>query len=71
MAKQYQIEYYCEGAIGTIFLGASSLPIERMQSAMNARSAQGWDVHFVVTEQRRMFLFWKRETAVVIYSKGS
>lgn len=71
MAKQYQVEYYTEGAIGTIFLGAGSLPVERMQAAMNAKSSQGWDVHFMVTEQRRMFLFWKREAAVVVYSKGS
>ena len=35
MRKEFKIEVVTEGALGTIFLGASSLPIKKMEALMN------------------------------------
>lgn len=70
MAKQYKVEVICEGGCGTILMGAAALPVELINTELNRNAAQGWDMHFMVLEQRRYLLFWKREAAVITYVKG-
>lgn len=65
--KQYKVEVVTEGAIGTILFGASKLPIKKMEDVMNRYGTQGWSVNFMVIEQHRFFLFWKREAAVITF----
>lgn len=67
MAQQYKVELVTEGGCGTLLLGSSSLPVAQMEAVMNRFAAQGWRVHFMLVEQRRFMLFWKRETAVITF----
>jgi len=70
MRKEFKIEVVTEGALGTIFLGASSLPIKKMEALMNQYGQQGWDVSFQLIEHRRLLLFWNRESAVITFSRN-
>ena len=65
MYKQYKVLHIVEGDLGTIFLGASGIPVQKMEATLNAEAAQGWQVVFQVIEQKRLFLFWKREAIIV------
>tara|TARA_Y100000389_G_scaffold154546_1_gene155076 strand:+ start:818 stop:1033 length:216 start_codon:yes stop_codon:yes gene_type:complete len=67
MKKEFKIEIIKEGALGTIFLGASSLPIKKMETVLNKYGQNGWDVSFQLIEQRRLFLFWQRESAIITF----
>ncbi len=69
MALKYKIEIIEEGIIGTLLLGASTLPTERMETIMNKYSNDGWKMEFMVVEHRRLFLFWSREAAIITFSK--
>ena len=69
MKKEYKVEVIKEGALGTIFLGSSNLPVEKMQQIMNRHGNDGWDVTFQVIEKRRLLLFWSREAAVITFSR--
>lgn len=69
MPKQFQIEVITEGALGTLFLGSSSLPIKKMQEVMNYYGKDGWDVSFMLIEKKRMLFFWSREAAIITFSK--
>jgi Domain of unknown function (DUF4177) len=40
-----------------------------MQETMNRLGADGWNVHFIVVERKRMWLFWAREAAIVTFSR--
>ena len=63
--REYKVIYIVEGGLGTIFLGASGLPIKKMEEALNKEAADGWSVVFQVLEQKRFLLFWKREAVVI------
>jgi hypothetical protein len=70
MRKEFKIEVVTEGALGTIFLGSSSLPIKKMEALMNQYGQQGWDVSFQLIEHRILLLFWNRESAVITFSRN-
>jgi len=63
--KQYKVIVVTEGAMGTLFVGKSSLPIAKMEQVLNQEANDGWQVVFQVVEQRRMAIFWKREAVVI------
>ncbi|MCS4502594.1 DUF4177 domain-containing protein [Arhodomonas aquaeolei] len=63
--KEYKVLYVVEGGLGTIFLGASGIPIKKMETALNKEAADGWTVVFQVLEQKRFMLFWKREAVII------
>jgi hypothetical protein len=67
--KEFRVEVITEGALGTLFLGASKLPVQRMESVMNRYGAEGWDVSFMLVEQKRFLLFWQREAAIITFSR--
>ena len=69
MPKQYKIEIVKEGALGTIFLGSSSLPVRKMEEVMNRYGREGWELEFQVIEKRRLALLWATESAVITFSK--
>lgn len=69
MQKQYKVEVVKEGALGTIFFGSSKLPVKKMEEVMNRHGKDGWDVSFQIIEQRRLLLFWSRESAIITFSK--
>lgn len=67
MAKytEYKVIHVVEGACGTLLLGASGLPIKKLEATLNEEAAQGWEVVFQVIEQKRLLLFWQREAIVL------
>ena len=54
-----------EGGCGTILLGASGLPVQKMEAELNNYAQDGWQVVFQVVEQKRFMLFWKREAVII------
>lgn len=69
MAKQFKVELVAEGAIGTLFLGASKLPLKKMEDVMNEYGSKGWSMDFMLVEQKRFMLFWQREAAIITFSR--
>ena len=65
MTDEYKVISIVEGAVGTIFLGASGLPTKRMEEALNQHAKDGWELAFQVIEQKRMLLFWQREAVIM------
>lgn len=63
--KEYKVIHIIEGGLGTIFLGASGIPIRKMESTLNEHAASGWQVVFQVIEKKRFLLFWQREAVIV------
>ncbi|GGD71261.1 DUF4177 domain-containing protein [Lacimicrobium alkaliphilum] len=63
--NEYKVIHIAEGGCGTILLGASGLPLKRMESTLNKEAADGWQVVFQVVEKKRFWLFWTREAVIV------
>lgn len=63
--KEYKVVLVAEGGCGTIVLGASGLPVKQLEMMLNKAAVEGWQVVFQVIEQKRFWLFWKRETVLV------
>ena len=66
---EYKVLHIAEGGCGTIFLGASGLPLKKLEATMNEQASQGWQVVFQVIEQKRFMLFWSREAAIVTFGR--
>jgi len=62
---EYKVIYVVEGGCGTIILGSSGIPVKKMETELNILASSGWKVVFQVIEQKRFFLFWKREAVVI------
>lgn len=67
--REYKVLAVSEGALGTLFLGASGFPLKRLESVLNEEAADGWQLVFQVVEQRRFWLFWRRETVIITLGK--
>lgn len=63
--KEYKIVEISEGGVGTILLGASSLPLKKVERRLNVFAENGWQVVFQIIESKRYMLFWTRETMIV------
>ncbi len=63
--KEYKVMIVSEGALGTLFLGASGMPIQKLEATLNEEAAAGWQLVFQVIESRRFWLFWNRETVII------
>jgi hypothetical protein len=63
--KEYKVMVVAEGAIGTLFLGASGMPVKKLEATLNEEAADGWQLVFQVIEHRRFWLFWKRESVLI------
>ena len=70
MTKQFKVEVVTEGLLGSLFFGASKLPIEKMEEVMNNYGRQGWDVTFMLIEKKRLLLFWEREAAIITFARS-
>lgn len=62
---EYKVIHIAEGGCGTIFLGASGLPLKKVEAVLNEHAAEGWQMVFQVIENKRFWLFWSREAAIV------
>ena len=63
--KEYTLNSVEEGAIGTLFLGASRLPLAKVESTLNKYAREGYEVAFQIVEQKRFLLFWTRESMLI------
>jgi hypothetical protein len=63
--KEYKVIHIVEGGLGTIFLGASGIPIKKLEAMLNKEAAEGWQVVFELVEQKRFMLLWQREAVIV------
>ena len=62
---EFKVVHIVEGGCGTLLLGASGLPLKKIESTLNAEAANGWQVVFQVIEKKRFMLFWTREALLV------
>jgi hypothetical protein len=69
MFKQYKVVHIVEGGLGTIFLGASGIPIKKMEVSLNEHAAGGWQMVFQIIEKKRFLLFWQREAVIITFGK--
>lgn len=67
---EYKVMHIAEGGCGTILLGASGLPLKKIESVLNEQAAQGWQVVFQVIENKRFMLFWNREAMIVTLGRS-
>lgn len=63
--REYKVIYVVEGGVGTVFLGASGIPVKKMEAALNREAAEGWTLAFQIVEQKRFLLFWRREAVIM------
>ncbi len=63
--KEYKVIHVAEGGCGTILLGASGLPLKKIENTLNEAAADGWQLVFKVIERKRFWLFWNREAAII------
>jgi len=67
--KEYKILHIAEGGLGTIILGASGLPLKKLETILNREAADGWQLVFQLVEQKRFLLFWKREAVIITLAR--
>jgi hypothetical protein len=42
---------------------------KKIESQINNLAAEGWQMVFMVIEQKRFWLFWSREAAIVTFGR--
>lgn len=62
---EYKVIHVAEGGCGTLLLGSSGLPLKTIETELNRYAAEGWQMTFMIIEQKRFWLFWTRETAII------
>lgn len=67
--REYKIEVLQENSLATVFLGASKLPIEKIEEVLNQHGAEGWELAFQTVESRRFWLFWTKEAVIITFSR--
>lgn len=63
--NQYKVITVEEGGCGTLLVGSSMIPVNKMEKTLNQYVAEGWQVVFQIIEKRRYLLFWTRESVVI------
>lgn len=67
--SEYKVLHIAEGGCGTIFLGASGVPLKRLEAELNEHAADGWQLVFQTLENKRYLLFWNREAVIVTLAR--
>ena len=63
--SQYKVLHIVEGGCGTLLLGSSGLPLQKLEDTLNREAAGGWQLVFEVLEKKRYLLFWEREAVII------
>lgn len=63
--KEYKVIHVVEGGCGTLLLGSSGLPLQKLEATLNKYAQDGWQLAFQVIEKKRYMLFWDRESVIV------
>jgi hypothetical protein len=67
--NEYKVAFVAEGGCGTLLLGASGIPVKKLEATINEHAAKGWQVVFQVIEEKRFLLFWTREAVIVTFGR--
>ena len=67
--SQYKVIEVSEGGCSTLLFGNARLPLGKIEDKLNQHASEGWNVVFQVVEQKRLLLFWKRESLVITFGK--
>ncbi len=67
--SEYKIIHVAEGGLGTLLLGASGIPMKKLEATLNEEAAGGWQVVFQVIEKKRYLLFWQREAVIITLAR--
>ena len=62
---EYRVIHIVEGGCGTILLGSSGIPTEKLEDVLNNEAKDGWQMVFQIVEQKRFLLLWTREAVIV------
>ena len=68
--NEYKVIAVAEGALGTLFLGASGMPLKKLEATLNKEASDGWQLVFQVIEKKRFWLFWSRETVIITLGRA-
>ncbi|WP_025770966.1 DUF4177 domain-containing protein [Thioalkalivibrio sp. HK1] len=68
--KEYKVIALSEGMVGSVLLGASALPLEKIERTLNQEAQDGWQIVFQLIESRRIFLFWSMETVILTFGRA-
>lgn len=63
--SEYKVIRVSESGLATILLGASVLPLKKLEKELNKYARDGWQVAFQTIESQRYLLFWTRESIIV------
>jgi hypothetical protein len=66
---EYKVVIYQEGLFGSLILGQSKVDPVRFSTFLNANAKEGWEVVTMEKDIRRMLLFFKRESYLVILKR--
>ncbi|VFN04693.1 MAG: protein of unknown function (DUF4177) [Candidatus Kentron sp. G] len=66
---EYKAVVYREGLLGSLLFGSSKVDPVRFTDFLNSNGADGWRVVTMEKDIRRMLLFWKRESYLVIMAR--
>lgn len=69
MKKEFKVEIVKEGALSSMLLSSSKLPLAKAEKIMNNYGNNGWEVAFQIIEKHRLFLFWSREALIITFSR--
>ena len=67
--NEYKVVIYREGMLGSLLLGGAKVDPIKFTDFLNSNASEGWKVVTMEKDIRRMLLFWKRESYVVIMTR--
>ena len=67
--NEYKVIRISENGCSAILFGSASLPIKKIESAINKEVQEGWQVVFQIIETKRTALLWARESIIVTFGR--
>ena len=65
----YKVEVVTEGRLGALFFGGSNMPTNKIEKTMNKMESEGFFFQFMVVEEVRNMIFWKRQRTILTFVK--
>lgn len=65
----YKVVEVAESGISVIFLGSSSVPLQKVEMELNRMESQGWKLAFQVVEKKRFLLFWSVDRIILTFHR--
>lgn len=65
----YKVIEVAESGVSVIFLGSSSVPLQKVEMELNRMESQGWKLAFQVVEKKRFLLFWSVDRIILTFHR--